>query len=287
MQFKHDWTKLTKRIILSSVSQIYDPLGLLSPSIMTVKVLLQKLWLLKLGWDDPVPEDVVCIWNRFASNLSVLSSLRVPRYVTCDDPIHTELHIFTDASQTAYGACAYIRTITADGNVCVRLLFAKGKVTPLKPVTIPRLELCGALLGAKLFHKDLQPLSPAHFLVGRPLTSSLSANLEETPVHRLTRYQRIEQIKQNFWRRWSKEYVSELQTRMKWRTQTQDLKEGTLVIIKDDNSPPLKWQLGRVTSNIPGRDGIARVACIQTTTGVIKRAYAKICPLPLTTADTS
>ncbi|XP_049874134.1 uncharacterized protein LOC126372431 [Pectinophora gossypiella] len=772
-QFKHDWTKLTKRIILSSVSQIYDPLGLLSPSIMTVKVLLQKLWLLKLGWDDPVPEDVVCIWNRFASNLSVLSSLRVPRYVTCDDPIHTELHIFTDASQTAYGACAYIRTITADGNVCVRLLFAKGKVTPLKPVTIPRLELCGALLGAKLFHKireslrcrfdsiifwtdstivlgwlrmapnllktfvqnrvveiheltndipwrhvsgvenpadlvsrgldlnalstsqlwwegpsflhdpdfkdnqvhvhntqddlpevkgtlthccvasttelslfpfarfsqfnrmkracayvlrfvynsrnktnkrvgslsvdelkdstnmlarlcqmesypdeynsvltqktlhkkhnllklnpflderkiirvggrlgnsqefkynkkhpvllsvkhhftvllfrhmhkqllhaapqmllftirdnwwpvggrdlarkivhecvtctrlraktlspimgnlpeerltpgfpflrcgvdyfgpvltlnrkgrgartvkayvavficfttravhlelvcdlstdaylltlkrfisrrgkpveifsdngrnfvglmnefskfisncskeisdyaiernikftfippyaphfgglweagvksckyhlrrvvgnayltyeefstvlaqveailnsrplspmshdpnDLQPLSPAHFLVGRPLTSSLSANLEETPVHRLTRYQRIEQIKQNFWRRWSKEYVSELQTRMKWRTQTQDLKEGTLVIIKDDNSPPLKWQLGRVTSNIPGRDGIARVACIQTSTGVIKRAYAKICPLPLTTADTS
>ncbi|XP_041972200.1 uncharacterized protein LOC121728148 [Aricia agestis] len=126
---------------------------------------------------------------------------------------------------------------------------------------------------------DLLPLSPAHFLVGRPLTSPVFADLHDIPDHRLTRYQRIEKIRQHFWTRWSREYVSELQSRSKWRFQTDDLKENTLVIIKEDNLPPLKWCLGRIIKTYPGKDGVSRVAEIKTATTTVRRAFSKICPL--------
>ncbi|XP_052755148.1 uncharacterized protein LOC128201625 [Galleria mellonella] len=278
-QVKVDTYKISKRTILSHVSQIFDPLGLLSPTIIIAKVLLQKLWLLQLGWDDEVPRDVLRAWTVFVKGLSMLNTIRIPRHVIANEAICTELHIFTDASQTAYGACIYVRTVTNNGLVSVKLLCSKGKVAPLKPVSIPRLELCGALLGARLYDKDLSPLSPGHFLVGRPLTAPASDDFTETPVHRLTRYQRVEQIRQQFWSRWAKEYVSELQIRTKGRKNTLELQPDMLVVIKDDNLPPLKWHLGRIVKIFPGKDGITRVADIRTSSGVVRRAYSKICPL--------
>lgn len=148
-----DFSNVTKRSILSAVSQIYDPLGLLSPVIIVVKVLLQKLWLHKVGWDDGLSQDIVLYWKKFVESISNLYKLRIPRFVMCDLPNVIELHVFTDASQTAYGACAYIRTCNASGDVTVKLLCAKSRVAPVKPVSIPRLELCGALVGAKLVDK--------------------------------------------------------------------------------------------------------------------------------------
>lgn len=149
---------LTKRVILSELSQIFDPLGLLSPTIMIAKILLQKLWLLKLTWDDPVPSDVKHSWELFVSNLSELNSLRIPRHVKGNEPLSIELHLFTDASQNAFGSCAYVRTFCRNGSVCVRLICSKGKVMPLKPISIPRAELCSALLGAKLYTKIKESL---------------------------------------------------------------------------------------------------------------------------------
>ncbi|XP_045451260.1 uncharacterized protein LOC123660203 [Melitaea cinxia] len=273
---------ITKRIILSHISQIFDPLGLISPSITQAKILLQRLWLLKIDWNDAVPDDVTRTWNRFISSLAnVLNTIRVPRYVLGENHKHTltELHIFTDASQLAYGTCIYVRTVSDDLNVSVRLLCAKGKVAPLNSVSIPRLELCGALLGARLYDKDYLPLSPAHFLVGRTLTSPACEDFTYANTLRLTRYQRVEQMRQHFWSRWMKEYVGELQIRNKWKSEIDDLKPNTLVVIKDDNLPPLKWQLGRVTRTIPGKDNITRVAEIRTNTGLIRRSCTKICPL--------
>lgn len=127
--------------------------------------------------------------------------------------------------------------------------------------------------------KDLSPLTPAHFLVGRPLTAPVSDDLQDVPASRLQRFQRVEQIRQHFWSRWTKEYVSQLQIRTKWTENKGELKPDTLVIIKDDNLPPLKWLLGRVLRTIPGKDGVSRVADIRTTNGVIRRALVKICPL--------
>ncbi|XP_038216842.1 uncharacterized protein LOC119835861 [Zerene cesonia] len=128
---------------------------------------------------------------------------------------------------------------------------------------------------------DFLPLSPAHFLVGRPLTAPVTAqHLYDVPELRLPRFQRVEQIHQHFWNRWSKEYVSEMQTRTKWHQHKGDLKENTLVLIKDDRLPPLKWSLGRIHATYPGKDGVARVADIRTADGIVRRAFTKICPLP-------
>ncbi|XP_052740604.1 uncharacterized protein LOC128198559 [Bicyclus anynana] len=150
--------KLTKRYIMSIISQIFDPLGLLSPFIITAKVLLQRLWLLKLNFDDEVPHDVKVVWYQFANALPMLNQVRIPRHVVGDDHKYLELHIFTDASESAYGACIYVRTIACSGTITCKLLCSKSKVTPLKPVSIPRLELCGALLGARLYEKVRESL---------------------------------------------------------------------------------------------------------------------------------
>ncbi|XP_048485098.1 uncharacterized protein LOC125490306 [Plutella xylostella] len=591
---------ITKRKILSGASQIFDPIGLINPVITTAKTLLQSLYLLKLGWDEIVPLNIAQSWISFVNSLSSLNEIRIPRYVMGCNNTRKELHIFTDASQVAYGSCAYIRTIDNRSAVTVRLLYSKGKVASLQPVSIPRLELSGALVGARLYHKIINslrskfdnvvfwtdstivlgwlrmpcnllktfvqnrvaeiheltkdslcqwrhvsgkdnpadivsrgqslgmlkenslwwngptylhdpqfdvtslkaPLVPNHtelpeikptavqshvtqqnndeswldfnrfsqfvrmqragayalrfiynarnkikrigplsvdelneslttltklaqresfsdlfnknglsvsksnslsklnlFLddkqiirVGGRIQNSLdfsfnkkhpallsskhyftlllfrhqhkqlmhaapqlllytvreawwpvagrslarrvvhacvtcarlraqtlqpimgnlpaqrlqpgfpfercgvdyagpvlilnrrapaTADLRDKPMLRLTRYQRVEQIRQHFWARWSKEYVSELQQRIKWRTSSEDLKEHTMVLIKDDNLPPLKWSLGRITRVYPGRDGISRVADIRTANGTTRRAFSKICPLPV------
>ncbi|XP_055633446.1 uncharacterized protein LOC129773819 [Toxorhynchites rutilus septentrionalis] len=113
----------TKREILSTIAQLYDPLGIVSPVIVQAKILMQQLWLLCLGWDDEITPD-----------------------------LH-QYHTFADASKDAYGACLYIRSEDANGNVKVNLLTSKSKVTPLKPISIPRLELRAALLASRLFEK--------------------------------------------------------------------------------------------------------------------------------------
>lgn len=91
---------------------------------------------------------------------------------------------------------------------------------------------------------DLLPLTPAHFLIGRPLTAPAAPELRNVSGNSLTRFQRVEQIKQHFWQRWSTSYIAELQKRSKWKTNAQDITLNTLVLIKDDNLPPLKWRLG-------------------------------------------
>lgn len=126
---------------------------------------------------------------------------------------------------------------------------------------------------------DMSPLTPAHFLIGRPLTALPTPNYEDQSTSRLTRYQRIEQIRQHFWTRWSKEYIAELQQRVKWRSCAGQLEKDTLVVLKDDHLPPLRWKLGRIVSVYPGKDGVSRVADVKTASGTVRRAFSKICPL--------
>ncbi|XP_052738240.1 uncharacterized protein LOC128198203 [Bicyclus anynana] len=144
---------VTKRSMLSVIAQIYDPLGLLSPTIICAKILLQKLWLSKLDWDDPVPHDVVQSWEKFIKSFDCLKDIRIPRHVIGSHNQYIELHIFSDASQSAYGACSYIRSYSDNSPVFIKLLCSKSKTAPLKAISIPRLELCGSLVGAKLFAK--------------------------------------------------------------------------------------------------------------------------------------
>ncbi|XP_045447531.1 uncharacterized protein LOC123655821 [Melitaea cinxia] len=131
---------------------------------------------------------------------------------------------------------------------------------------------------------DFSPLTPAHFLIGRPLIAPAS-NLTAWNNSCLTRYERVEQMREHFWKRWSKEFVSELQLRTKWKHNAGDISIDTLVLIKEDNLPPLKWRLGRILRTYPGKDGVACVTDIRTSTGIVQRAFSKICPLPLQPVD--
>ncbi|XP_057671219.1 uncharacterized protein LOC130902947 [Diorhabda carinulata] len=128
---------------------------------------------------------------------------------------------------------------------------------------------------------DLHPLTPSHFLIGRSSNAAPEPNITHLPRNRLSMYQHLAQVKQHLWKRWNKEYVSELQTRTKWKFNYDSLKANTLVLLKEDNQPPMKWKLGRVEAIHLGADGVARVATIRTTDGHVKRSFAKICPLPL------
>ncbi|XP_052739557.1 uncharacterized protein LOC128198380 [Bicyclus anynana] len=127
--------------------------------------------------------------------------------------------------------------------------------------------------------QDFLPLSPAHFLVGRSLTAPVYEDMRHNTSTYISRYQRVEQMRHHFWERWSKEYISELQTRCKWMNGVDTLQPGMMVVIKDDNLPPLKWNLGRIDGVVPGKDGNSRVADIRTATGIVRRSFAKICPL--------
>lgn len=148
----------TKRDILSVIAQIFDPLGILSPFIISMKLILQRLWLQRLSWDEELPSEIYQAWIETVHSLPHLSSLRIPRHVICDSHSQLELHIFTDASERAYGACVYVRSIDYDDAVSVQLLTAKSRVAPIKPTTIPRLELCGALIGARIYEKCVTAL---------------------------------------------------------------------------------------------------------------------------------
>ncbi|XP_053685671.1 uncharacterized protein LOC128735203 [Sabethes cyaneus] len=139
----------TKRSILSNIAKLYDPLGIIAPIVVRAKILMQELWLLSCKWDDPVPETIRQKWESFHSELTNISSYRVPRYAFLLES-KVQLHTFADASEAAYGACSYIRCEDSKGNVKIQLLASKSRVAPLKRLTVPRLELCAAVLAAHL-----------------------------------------------------------------------------------------------------------------------------------------
>nr|CAI5857725.1 unnamed protein product [Callosobruchus analis] len=150
---------ITKRTMLSEIAQIFDPLGLVSPTIVVVKILLQSLWQANISWDNEIPNDVLLKWKQFKRELPLLNSIEIPRHVICKNPARIELHGFCDASTKAYGAVVYLRSVDVSGNIQVTLLCSKSKVAPIKMLTTPRLELCGALVLAQLVSKVKEALN--------------------------------------------------------------------------------------------------------------------------------
>ncbi|XP_058836416.1 uncharacterized protein LOC131693000 [Topomyia yanbarensis] len=132
---------------------------------------------------------------------------------------------------------------------------------------------------------DLQPLTPAHFLVGSSLQALPDKNYNSVPANRLSHWQLIQQQLQHFWRRWYTEYLSQLQARVKNWQPAVNIEPGRLVIIVDENQPPMKWKLARIHQIHPGDGGVVRVVTLRTSTGYLTRPVTKICLLPLPSAD--
>ncbi|XP_023312160.1 uncharacterized protein LOC108913397 [Anoplophora glabripennis] len=140
----------TKRSILSEVARIYDPMGFLSPLTLFAKRLLQRLWTLGIDWDTIPPDDVQKVWSQYKLELPCLGSLRIPRQLLNTSSNSCQLHAFCDASEVGYACVIYLRLTDQTNQVSVHLVIAKSKVAPLKCLSIPRLELCAAVLLSKL-----------------------------------------------------------------------------------------------------------------------------------------
>ncbi|KAG5868158.1 hypothetical protein JTB14_032971 [Gonioctena quinquepunctata] len=140
----------TKRIILSTVARCYDPVGLVAPFILYLKLLIKELWKLKIGWDEMVPNEIFQKWSKLKDEWSAFEKIQFSRYMGIVRTSPVMLVAFADASMDGYGAVVYVRTVTENGEITVNLLCAKSKVSPFKVVTIPRLELVAAVLLSQL-----------------------------------------------------------------------------------------------------------------------------------------
>lgn len=142
----------TKRTILSHVQRTFDPLGLVSPLLVTGRAVFQDSWRARLAWDEPLTHELRERWTAFIEQLAEVSSLTFSRPLRPADavPGSEALHCFSDASGTAYGACVYLTTRRRGGEMASTLVASRTRLAPIKMLTTPRLELCGAVIAAVL-----------------------------------------------------------------------------------------------------------------------------------------
>ena len=133
---------LTKRMILSQVNSMYDPLGLAGPFTVRAKILMRHLWANseKLDWDDPIPEDNNQQWSAFFNELPEMNQVKFERCLKPSDAIcNPVLNIFCDASEDAYGSCAYVRWQRQGGGFACNLTVSKNRLAPIKKMSIDKI----------------------------------------------------------------------------------------------------------------------------------------------------
>ena len=144
--------QITKRECLSIIAQIFDPLGLISPIVVKAKILMQQLWISGLNWDDKIADDLNTRIHKWIEECQDIKEISIPRCLNPTNQPEIEIHIFADASEEAYGAVAYARTVS-ENTIYSRIIAAKSKIAPIKCKSIPRLELMAACLGVALGEK--------------------------------------------------------------------------------------------------------------------------------------
>ena len=121
----------TKREVLATLASIFDPLGMITPVPLKMKLFLQELWEKEKEWDGRLSSEEITIWRGIMTDLSGISFL-----------------CFYDSSSKAYATVIYLRTIKND-RITVNLVFSKARNAPKKKLTIPRLELMSVLIGTR------------------------------------------------------------------------------------------------------------------------------------------
>ena len=161
---------LSRRGILSTISSVYDPLGIVSPVILTGKQILQDLCRQKVDWDDPLPDEIIARWERWRTGLPLLEKVKRNRCVKppgFGSPVQAEVHSFSDARESGIGQVSYLRTVNSKGEVHVSFIIAKSRVAPIKPISIPRMELTAAFVSVnitKMLQSELDVFSPERSL---------------------------------------------------------------------------------------------------------------------------
>ena len=193
---------LTRRGVLSIISSLFDPLGLVAPVTLSGKNLLQNLSRQKLDWDEKIPNEDATKWNRWIQGLSALTELVVPRFLFLQDcgmncVKSIQIHHFSDASSVAYSVVTYLRFVCHNDNVFCRFIFGKARLAPIKTISIPRLELMAAVLAVKidqmLQQELILPIWQATFWTDSTAVLQMIANTNKRfPVFVANRLTKIE-----------------------------------------------------------------------------------------------
>ncbi|XP_011865955.1 PREDICTED: uncharacterized protein LOC105560979 [Vollenhovia emeryi] len=143
----------TKREVLSAISRLFDPLGLISPILIRAKLIMQGTWAANLKWDDLLTDKLHRAWIEYTDDLNDINTIQVPRRIIASASARRfYLQGFCDASMKAYGACVYLQTMDNHNKGRSILICSKSRVAPIKSktTTLPRLELCGAVVLVRL-----------------------------------------------------------------------------------------------------------------------------------------
>ncbi|XP_037050902.1 uncharacterized protein LOC119084808 isoform X2 [Bradysia coprophila] len=137
----------TKRSMLSETASLFDPLGWLAPVIVRAKIMFQDLWKEGLDWKQELPKNIASVWTEFRNELHQLENIQINRWNHFGAGVKKiEIHGFSDASEKAYAAVIYSRVVNQNDEIHITMLTSKTRVAPIKQITLPRLELCGAVL---------------------------------------------------------------------------------------------------------------------------------------------
>ncbi|XP_070068142.1 uncharacterized protein [Drosophila takahashii] len=127
---------------------------------------------------------------------------------------------------------------------------------------------------------DYGAITPGHLLIGKSLRALPERQINTVNFTNPQYLDVVTAIKQDFWRRWSSEYINELRARTKWSQSTTNINIGSLVIIHDDNRPSQHWKFGRIEAVVEGKDGLVRVAHLRTPTGYCSTPVHKLALIP-------
>ena len=164
ISFKIEIPIITKRIWLSKVSTVFDPLGFVSPFIVQARILIQQIWVKGYDWDESIIDNIENDCREWLEQLPQLTRCKVSRWVGMNETVQkTTFHVFVDASELAYGAVCYARhELIKNKTVTTELVLSKAKVAPLTALSIPKLELLAAVVGTEIAKVVAAALNVTH-----------------------------------------------------------------------------------------------------------------------------
>jgi hypothetical protein len=146
-----DINQCTKRKVLSLVSQLWDPVGIVAPVSIQFRIHLQELWAAGYGWDESLPPEEQEKWRKNCAKMNMALNTSLERPLKPEGAVGSpQLHGFSDGGELAYGAAIFLRWKLIDGKFGCSFVAAKALVAPLKKRTIPRLELMGCVVLSRL-----------------------------------------------------------------------------------------------------------------------------------------
>ncbi|XP_073811867.1 uncharacterized protein [Musca autumnalis] len=293
----------SKREVLSSIAKLFDPVGWLSPVIVVAKIIMQRVWLDHIEWDDPLPEAVhleatsslsthnfLEAFQRFIARRGcpkALFSDNGTNFVGASRAVEKDYRNFMrdtrDRVSCSYGYQELSWNFIPAGaphmgglwEAAVRSFkihfrkYAKNLKYTFEEFStvLARIEAClnSRPLGPVNDNPhDMVALTPGHFLIGAPLLSPPEPLCDDGSISLINRYRKIQALTQQLCNRWRKEYLHNLQKRYKWKFPQRDLQVDDLVVVRHEQLPPTSWRLGRVVQVHPGDDGHVRVVDVRT-----------------------